>query len=755
MRRLLPAAVAAIVLLAVGLANLDLLSGRATPSFRDLATTQRPARALAASLGDAALNPHASFGQTFRGNPNLVLAYPFPAAPRWLGVHLLLHAALGGFGFLLFLRLLGRSPEAALAGALAFSFSGFALSCTAFLNSATTLAWVPWLLASVAAARLPGRHALRLALLGSAASGALLAHAGEPALGLIGILLALAFALSGPRGTRLRASGALVGGGVFALLASAPYLLDVLRATETSARRLRGFSWTEFSAVGFHPLRLLETPFPFLFGDPSRVLSGAYWGYAASQGNPPYLASLSFGVLPLALAAAFALCPRRSEGRFWLGAAGLALFVAALPWVPGARAAYEALPFLHSVRYPVKALLVATIAVAVLAALAVERLLLEEALPRWRSRAGLVLLVLAGSFGLAAVAFRARPELPRGLLLSLWDPAWASDPGVVLAPVLARLPQQAASSAALLLVAGLLLARGLGDLRSRVLLLAALSAEGLAQARFHVPRAPAELYDRPAPLVAAAARIPGRVFERAWKDIDAVRRGLAGPLIADERLGFALAQTTQGWSLAGAPHGLRYAWDADPDGSYTLLDRYARDVVLSRAWPERLEWLRAAGVGAVIASDVPPGLAGLVPVYVEGRFGPPATLFRLAEPLPGVRRLSRVRGAASVDAAVAVVDAAEFDPATDGVVAGRPPAGTDAAEADPAASARVLAEGPDALVVETDGARPGLLLLDRSFTPAVRATANGRKTTVHAVQINLVGIAVPPGPSRVEVRLAP
>ncbi|MDX9734966.1 MAG: hypothetical protein RBU36_12630, partial [Thermoanaerobaculia bacterium] len=98
MRRLLPAAVAAIVLLAVGLANLDLLSGRATPSFRDLATTQRPARALAASLGDAALNPHASFGQTWRGNPNLVLAYPFPVAPRWLGVHLLLHAALGGFG---------------------------------------------------------------------------------------------------------------------------------------------------------------------------------------------------------------------------------------------------------------------------------------------------------------------------------------------------------------------------------------------------------------------------------------------------------------------------------------------------------------------------------------------------------------------------------------------------------------------------------------------------------------------------------
>ena len=525
MRRFLPAGAAALVLLVIALANLDLLSGRTTPSFRDIATTQRPARALAASLHGASLNPYASFGQPFRGNPNLVLAYPFPVAPRWLGVQILLHAALGGLGFLVFLGLLGRTPPAALAGALAFSFSGFALSCTAFLNAATTLAWIPWLLASVAAARREGRRAFVLGLLGAGASGALLAHAGEPALGLLGILLALAFALAGPRGAKARAAGALLGGGVLAALAAAPYLLEVLRATESASRRLRGFSWAEFSAVGFHPLRLLETPFPFLLGDPSRTLSGAFWGFAASQGNPPYLASLSFGVLPLALAATFALSPRRREGRFWIAAAGVSFLVSCLPWIPGARTVYEALPFLHSVRYPVKALLVATIAVAVLASLAVERLLLEEALPRWRARAGIALLVLAGLGGLAAVVSRARPGLPRGLLLRLWDPSWASDPGVVLAPVLARLPHQAAAAAALLLALGLLLSRGLGDLRGRALLLLALAAEGLTHARFHLPRAPSEWYDRPSPLVAAAARLPGRVFERTGKDVDAVRRG--------------------------------------------------------------------------------------------------------------------------------------------------------------------------------------------------------------------------------------
>jgi hypothetical protein len=403
----------------------------------------------------------------------------------------------------------------------------------------------------------------------------------------------------------------------------------------------------------------------------------------------------------------------------------------------------------------VKALLVATIAVGVLASLAVERLLLEEALPRWRARAGTVLLVLAGLLGLAAVASRVRPVLPERPLLSLWDPSWASDPGVVLAPVLARIPRQAAASAALLLVAGLLLARGLGTLRARALLLLALAAEGLTHARFHLPRAPSEWYDRPSPFVAAAARIPGRVFERTGKDVDAVRRGLAGPLVADERYALPLAQVSQGWSLAGAAHGLRYAYDPDPDGSYTLLDRFARNVVTEREWPARLKWLRAAGVGSVIASDVPAGLPGLVPLFTEGRFGPAATLFRLADPLPGTRRLSRVRGAASVTAAVAIVDDPAFDPATDGVVAGRPPTGTDRREPDPEASARVVAEGPDALVVETSGSGPALVLVDRSFSPRVRATVNGGKGTVYATQLHLVGVAVPAGKARVEILLAP
>ncbi len=748
-------AVAAAVLLVVALSNLDLLTGRATPFFRDLGTTQRPGRALAAELGSASLNPHASFGQPYHGNPNLLLAYPFPCAPRFLGLHLLLHVALGAAGLWLFLRRQVRSEEAALLGALAFGFSGYVLSSTAFLNATTTIAWVPWLLAATEAARRAEGRRLLLPAAGAAAASALLALAGEPALGVLGIACAAAVAATGPAGTRLRSLAVLAGGGLVGALAVAPWLLEVLRSTDFSSRRLRGFSWGEFAAVGFHPARLLETPFPFLFGDPYRLVSGGFWGFAVSQGNPPYLASLSFGVLPLALALLFAASGRRREGGVWIGVGALGLLLSFAPWLPGARAAYEALPFLHVLRYPVKALFPVTLAVAVLAALGADRLLLSESLPRYRDRASWPVLGAAGLLAASAVAMRLSPALPRSLLLRLWDPAWLSDPAVVLAPVLRRLPVQAAAAAALLLLLHALLRRGAAAPVARLLLLGAVVCEGLAAARPHLPRAPSAWFDEAPPIVEAARRIPGRVFERVGKDVDPVRRGLFGRAPTDGPEALALAEALQGWALGGAVHGLSYAWDQDPDGSYTYLDRLARDVVNGRDWQGRMKWLRASGVGSVLASDVPAGVAGLAPVRLEGRAGVPAVLFRLTDPLPGVRRASRVFGSGSVTEAVARFESPGFDPATDAVVAGPPPAGTASATVDPAARARVVAEGPDALEVETDGGLPGLLQVDRSFTPSVTATVNGAPAPVLATQVNLLGVPVPPGPARVAIRLAP
>ena len=752
-----PALAAALLLAAVALlAHRDLVTGASTPAYRDLATTQRPSRALAATLGAARLNPAASFGQAYRGNPNLVLAYPFPTAPRWLGVQLLVHLGLGLLGAYLFLRTEVRSPEAALVGAFAWGLSGFVLSSAAFLNAATTLAWAPWLLYAVARARTAdGARATVRAGLGVVLSTSLLVLGGEPALAALALLLAFATALRAGRPERLRGTAALLGGGLVAAALVSPWLLEVWKASEFASRRVRGFSWAEFAAVGFHPLRLLETPFPQLFGDPSRVVSGAFWGFAVTQGNLPYHASLSFGVVPLALALVFVASARRSEARFWIAAAGIALLASWTPWLPGAHALYEALPALHVLRYPVKALLPFTMALAVLAARGADRLLVEGALPLFRRRASRALLLLAAGFAVAAIAGRLFPRAVLGLLLTLWDRSWVSPPGVVLAPVLARLPSEAALAAAGLAVLGLLLVRGARDARGGALLLAAAAVSHLAWAPAAIPRVPASVYDTPSPLVARAAALGGRVYERAGKDFDAVRRGAAGRVESGGILDLALAQARQGWALSGAPHGLRYAYDPDPDGSYTILNRYAADVVKQRPWDRRLKWLRAAGVRSVIAGDVPPETRGLSPVYVEGSIGVPVTLWRVEDPLPGVRRAGRVLVADSVGATVSAFEDGGFDPATDVVVHAKDASAVASGVRDPSAEARVEEDGADRLVIETSGERAGMLHVDRSFTPRVAATVDGRAANVYAADLHLIGVPVPAGRSRVVLDLAP
>ncbi|HQR46246.1 MAG TPA: hypothetical protein PK598_09555, partial [Thermoanaerobaculia bacterium] len=216
----------------------------------------------------------------------------------------------------------------------------------------------------------------------------------------------------------------------------------------------------------------------------------------------------------------------------------------------------------------------------------------------------------------------------------------------------------------------------------------------------------------------------------------------------------ARAQLRQGWALAGAPWGLRYAYDADPDGSYSYLDRMARDVLSVRDWPGKLKWLRSAGVGSVIASDVPPETAGLAPVFLDGETGIPATLFRLTDPLPGLRRCPRVLASDSVTGTVLLFESPDFDPARSVVVFGRGAAALVADREDPTARARVVAETPDVLVLETSGTTPAVLHVDRTYTPRVAATVDRRPVAPLVANLHLIGIPVPAGTSQVVVDLA-
>ena len=745
------------LLLFVGILNRDLLFGRTTPFYRDLGTTQMPARALYAELGTARTNPHASFGQPYFGNPNFVLAYPFPRGVRWLGAQLLVHLALGLAGAFFLFRQQVRSNAAALFGALSYGLSGFVVSSTAFLNATTTIAWMPWVLCALLWVRRAVGNERRVAVTALTASIVLLALGGEPALGLLVLVVAASLALCGSKGTRLSTTTALVFSGFIAALVLSPWLLQVYRASSFSSRRMRGFSFNEFGAVFFHPARLLETPFPLIFGDPSRVISGGFWGFAATQGNLPYHASLAFGVLSSVLALLFILSPRRSEGRFWIAAGSAAFLLSIFPALPFARTLYAVLTPLHVFRYPVKALLIFTLALGALAAMGADRLLMrdESSLPRFRRRASLGLLVPAALLALAALIVRSRPDLLLRLLLFGWTPGWKTDPRIVLEPIVDRIPQQALLAAALLLVASILLRRGARDSRGVAILLGAVSIEMLLASQRLLPRVPSAWYTVPSPLVRRAAAIPGRVFERTGKNLDPIRRGLLGRFVNDDITSIARAQTLQGWALAGSPFGLRYAYDPDPDGSYSILTRMATDVINTRDWAQRLKWLRAGGVGAIIAGDVPPGLAGLSPVYFEATEGIPTMLYALTDPLPGIRRSSRVFPTGSVTETVERFEKPEFDPRTDVLTFGTLPAGFAANRIDPFAAARLLSDEPDRLSIATEGSTAAILHIDRTYTPRVRATVDGRVMKPVVADIHLIGIPVPSGKSRVEIELAP
>jgi hypothetical protein len=325
---------------------------------------------------------------------------------------------------------------------------------------------------------------------------------------------------------------------------------------------------------------------------------------------------------------------------------------------------------------------------------------------------------------------------------------------VVLGPIIEALPLQAAFTAAGLLVATVLLKRGAADARGQFLLLAAAGAGLIPGALTLLPRVPSAWYESPSLFVARAAREPGRVFERTGKDLDPVRRGVFGTIASDDLSATALAQIRQGWALAGAPWGLRYAYDTDPDGSYSYLNRLATDLVDGREWPRKMKWLRAAGVGSVIASDVPRDLPGLETLATE-LSGIPSTLYRVTAPLPGVRRLSRVVDSTSVTDAVRRFEDDSFDPATDVVVYGKGSAGLVSKARDETASAHVVSESPDALTIETSGATPGVLHVDRSYTPRVKASVNGAAVTPLVADVHLIGIPVPAGRTSVKVELAP
>jgi hypothetical protein len=643
----------------------------------------------------------------------LFLALPLPAA---FGLHFALAAALGYLGARRYARAEGASREAAEAAALAFAGSGVFVSAWTIYNAGMALAMGSWVAAAaVKLARRVGegdRDGTRRSVAGLGVAGALCVLAGEPVIALLvavfcAVRLAASYAAKrpGPRPPLDRALASALGAGVLAALLAAPLLLTTWQAARGTSRDLARYAFEGATATSVHPARLVEQAMPFPFGRPDFMEDHpAFDGHRYFQGTAPYLWTLHLGWVPLLLLVAFGGARTAGERTGWI-LAGSALVLSLGSYLPGASALYPILSLGGRIRYPVKWWYVVALALVPLLAGAIDRWGKGAAAARPRRLAALALLTSL---------------LVAGGRHAEWLHPWRF--GFLATAALAGIVFLATLRT--------------GARRASVVLLACIGVPALASV---APLLHA-VVDRPARSIEPPG--PGRLYERVQVPAHAPPSSSPPGVPAPTRDFFRRVQR-EGWALTGALSGIPYAFDADPDGSYSYHDRIVREAVDSVGWPERAAELRLAGVTHVLAREALPG-----PYEERGVLGGGVRLYELPGAVPSVRRVGRIFRAPHFNATVEIHRSAVFDPATDVVLPGRESVVEGSREA---GRVHLESESTDRLVAEIDGVEAGVVVWSRTYFPAWRARVDGVDARVLAADGHLVGVAVPAGPHRVEI----
>ena len=604
------------------------------------------------------------------------------------------------------------------------------------MNAVTAIAWVPWLMFvsdPKALPRLPAR------LLVSTVVIVLMLLGGEPTLAAIALVMCAARLLLLNR----RALASLVASAALAAALLTPVATVAWKASRESMRVLTGYSFDDAMRASLHPARLLEIVTPFVFGRPDRIARGAWWGFAVSRGAPPYIYSFSWSFLALLL---IFFSPRKPfrESRFWIVVAIVGLILACGGYLPGAQVAYEVLP--HVWRYPIKFVFMAVMAGSLLAGRALDGALAPKAGKRTGVSTHTPFSVIAVFCALGGLYCLARPEAAASLLIDRWwEQTWRNDAAAVVGPLVRDTGWHLLLLCAILVCCAIILKRD-GNWRGTAIALLII-AEIASSAAPLFPTMEMVAVTRASPFVKCAAQL-GLIYERSGKDIDAVRRGLFGRYPADEARWMGFAQAKQAWATTGSMYGVRYAFNHDSDGSYPERIDYVSDLLDHRSWPERLKWLRLAGVRGVITFDPSQLGDGYDCLAKEAQYGVPAFLCAIRKPLPEIRRSSHVVAAKDrLESAVGVEDSL-CDPADCTVIEGGVSIG---ASADANAQASIVFDTGDRMVVATKGSTPAVLFIARAFRKSATATVNGRPTAMFPADIAFTGVSVPAGAAAVVV----
>ena len=675
-------------------------------------------------------NPFDGFGAPMLANPASQLLYP----PTWLNLvmlpasyyklFVLAHTVWAGAGLYLLARQLGAGRLAALLAGHAFSLSGPFLSAASLFHHFAGAAWMPWVL--LALTRLLARPGLGTALvLGAAGAALLLTGSADVVLMTAMAALVSACSLLATRTDRPSAL-ALALTTLFASLlavglAAAQWLPAVVEVTE--GWRLR-FSPETNLYWSLHPASLLDLLVPSLVSQlPMRDTVRA----ALFESREPLLASVYLGgptcylvLLGLAVRAPWHRGLLVGFVAFLACALGRHAFV--LPWLLH-------LPGFSIVRYPTKYLWGASLFWALLVAGGA----LAWGRPwsvrdrRWGAWVGLAMALLAATALSAAACVWGGPDR----LAPLVNPGRAD-----AATLSATAHRLAAAGVTLGVTAALAWWRATREEATRraQLALAAFVVLDLGLAGRYANRlAPAELMTHRPPF--ADQIEPGARIQVIAPPNRSLRQQLVrGPEGWAPEWSWALG----GIDLMIPPMGARWGLRGGYDGDYTGLAprAYSELVALVRSaegTPRGRVMLERAGVNDVVTLREG-DLGGLQERgRAESVFATPLRLLRVPDTLPVAHVVEGLR-AVSGEAALRLFPDPRFDMRREALLE---PGEPEAAAGDGfVGTARLVERRSDALVIEAELNRPGLLVVLEAFRQGWQAEVKGR--TVPVIRANAI-----------------
>lgn len=706
-------------------------------------------------LGDGlpVWNPWLHGGQPVLSNPSYAAWYPTTwlvaglPAHRALAVAVVLHGLLAFAGAYRFARHLGCVRAGAALAATAFAAGGWFLALTNTVTVFLGMAWFPWvLLLGDRALRAPNRAAVVRALVVGGCAWGLQMLNGEPA---AVVVTGLALALLGlgdrvPGVSRLATGRRLAALALLALLVGAVQLVPTWFRLRDSVRG-EGLGLAQTAVWSARPERLVELVAPHVYGDVARDEEDLYFGWALHDRGTPFLLSIAPGLLALVLAAA-ALSTRAVPRRtLWLGAVGVGLFLGLGRHNPLFPYLHAAVPFLSTLRYPEKFLLLPLACLPFAAALGWQQLLERRRAGRhWRPP-----LLAAAIAGVLAVALAAACWWPGAAEALVRAQSGLPPPPEVVGKGADYLRREALVAAANALLVGTFLLwarrRERSELALAVAAVALLAADLGYYGRCFSPTLPETVLFAP-PAVARALPAGERVFtDLAFRSGPEAgpRLGEPGTYEVRGRLEWLDPYSGNLWSLGHVLHE-----DLD-----LMLTSWARVplAALHAAWPDRELVSRIAGAwnaGTLVHVRSP---AEMLPELRAGQTPALASASENPAVLPRFRSVPEAWFHADPRAALAAARGARYRVGEREHLVGPGPSGAERARFQPAA---ILAsrEGGRGIALRVRAAGPALVVCAVTYDRGWSAEAGGEPLPLWPTALGQIAALVPAGEHQVRLR---